>query len=215
MLKRIVVASLLLVPSLAAADRRLFTYTYEYKTVPQGHTAIELWHTQARATWDSDTAQELEHVLEVEHGLTDRWDAALYWVFGESFTPSDPSMDDPFGLHEMKLETRYRFADRGELPVDILAYGEAVKVWGESLYEIEAKAILARDFDAVTASVNLIGAVELGTETEAEGGWAAGLSYEVHPKFSVGAETYGKVSEYEFSTAPVPRSRSRRRAVSG
>jgi hypothetical protein len=191
--------------STASADRRLFTYTYEYKTVPQGHTAIELWHTQARATWDADTDQALEHIIEIEHGLTDRWDAALYWVFDQTVS-GNPAMvpSTPFAFHELKLETRYRFADRGEWPVDVLAYGEVVKVFGEKVWEIEGKAILARDFDNLTAAINIIGALEFEPEPEPEFGYAAGLSYELHPKLSIGAETYAKITEYEQSFAGGP-----------
>jgi len=190
--------------STASADRRLFTYTYEYKTVPQGHTALELWHTQARDTWDSSHVQTMEHVLEVEHGLTDHWDAAMYWVFEQTSSDVMGVASTPFAFHELKLETRYRFADRGEWPVDVLAYGEVVKVFGEQVWEVEGKAILARDFDKFTAALNIIGALEFEPEAEPEFGYAAGLSYEVHPKFSVGAETYAKITEYEQSFAGGP-----------
>src|SRR5689334_11982522 len=99
--------------STASADRRLFTHTYEYKTVPQGRRALEFWSTEDRATWDSDTPQALEQILEIEHGLTDRWDAAVYTVFTQ-IASDDPLVAQPYQFHELKLETRYRFADRGE-----------------------------------------------------------------------------------------------------
>src|SRR5689334_17280905 len=130
----------------ARADRRLFTYTYEYKTMPQGATAIEAWHTESRDDWTSLTTQRMEHILEIEHGFTDRWDAALYTVFTQ-VAAEDPAGSEAFALHEMKIESRYRFADRGEWPVDVLAYGEVAKEFGASVYEVEAKAIIARDFD--------------------------------------------------------------------
>jgi hypothetical protein len=206
-MKHFALALCLLVPALtstASADRRLFTYTYEYKTVPQGHTAIELWHTESRATWDADTTQSMEHILEIEHGLTDRWDAAIYTVFEQTASNNPAVESEPFSFHEIKLETRYRFADRGEWPVDVLAYGEVVKVFGEGVYEIEGKAILARDFDNLTAAVNIIGALEFEPEAEPEFGYAAGLAYELHPKLSIGAETYAKITEYEQSFAGGP-----------
>ena len=137
-MQRTALALLVVVPAVlsssAAADRRVFTYTYEYKTVPQGRTAIELWHTQSRDSWDTSRPQAMEHVLEVEHGLTDRWDAALYWVFdqtlGDAMTP-----DTPFSFHELKVETRYRFADRagprhaqhGTGPEHQIAFGLAIE----------------------------------------------------------------------------------------
>lgn len=179
----------------ASADRRLFTHTYEYKTVPQGHTAVELWHTEARDEFGGDV-QALEQRLEIEHGLTDHWDAALYSVFTQ-LSSEDPMIpSQPYALHEVKLESRYRFADRGELPVDIEAYGEVAKEFGESVWEVEAKGIFARDFDRLTAALNVIGEVKFGAdvpETELELGWAAGMSYELHPKLNVGVETFGEI----------------------
>jgi hypothetical protein len=194
----------------ASADRRLFTHTYEYKTVPEGRTALEFWHTESRDTWDNTTPQRLESILEIEHGITEKWDAAIYTVFeqvaggtvGGVMTPSES-----FRLSEMQLESRYRFADRGELPVDILAYGEFVKVFGESLYEIEAKGIFARDFDKVTVALNLIAEIEFGKnapETEPEFGFALGATYEVHPKLNVGVETFGEIGEEEVAASVGP-----------
>jgi hypothetical protein len=204
MMRFAVALSLLVLSSTASADRRLFTYTYEYKTVPQGHTAIELWHTEDRTTWDPDTAQSMENILEVEHGLTDHWDMALYSVFSQTASNQPGIPPEPYHFDELKLETRYRFADRGEWPVDVLAYGEVVKVFGEGIYELEGKAIIARDFDNLTAAVNIIGALEFEPEPEPEFGYAAGLSYELHPKFSIGAETYATITEYEQSFAGGP-----------
>ncbi|HUS29981.1 MAG TPA: hypothetical protein VMZ53_15855 [Kofleriaceae bacterium] len=196
--------------STAHADRRMFTSTYEYKTVPEGHTALELWHTESRQTWDNTTPQALEHILEIEHGLTDHWDLAFYTVFDQTAGGTVAGVateSEPFHLAEMKLETRYRFADRGELPVDILAYGELVKVFGESIYEVEAKGIFARDFDKVTVALNVIAEIMLGKnapETEPEFGWALGASYEVHPKVNVGVETYGEIEEEEVGASIGP-----------
>ncbi len=195
-MNRFAVAFLLVsaLASTASADRRLFTSTYEYKTVPQGHTALEFWHTQSRETWDDDSPQAYQNILEIETGLTDHWDIALYSVFTQ-LSSSDPMIpSEPFSFHEMKVESRYRFAERGELPVDMLAYIEAVKEFGAGVYELEAKGIFARDFDRVTAAFNAIAEVEFGPdveETELELGWAAGVSYEVHPTLSLGVETFG------------------------
>ena len=193
----------------AFADRRMFTSTYEYKTVPEGHTALELWHTEDRATWDGDSPRFGEEILELEHGLTDHWDAALYTVFTQATGGADPTMDppQPLSLHEMKVESRYRFADRGELPVDIMAYGEVAREFGGGVYEIEAKGIFARDFDKLLLAGNLIAAVEFGSdvaETEPEFGWAVGATYEVHPKLNLGVETYGAIEEEEVAAAIGP-----------
>jgi hypothetical protein len=204
---RLAVAVVLVATALAGrahADLRSFTHTYEYTTVPEGRTALELWHTQGRRTWDSTSPHFVEQILEIEHGITDHWDIAFYTVFDQS--SGDVMTSEPFHLAEVKLETRYRLADRGVWPVDTLLYFEAAKEFGESVYELEGKLVLARDFDLLTVAVNAITELKFGRdqETEAEVGWAAGATYQAHPKFRFGAETWGMLegSEVEASVGP-------------
>ena len=192
-MRALAVSLLLLVPSIASADRKSFTHTYEYATLPEGQTEVELWHTQSRDSWESSTAQRLEEKLEIEHGITDSWDAAMYTTFTQ-VAGGAGQPDQPFGLDAISFETRYRFADRGQWPVDTVAYLEVGKDFGTGIYELEGKAILARDFDRVTVAANLIGEVAVGhdvPESELAFGWAAGATYEVTPKVRFGAETWG------------------------
>jgi hypothetical protein len=195
-----------LTSSLAYADRRSFTYTYEYATAPKGQTEVEVWHTQSRDTWKSSSPQRFEQILEIEHGITDRWDAAMYTVFKQVASP-DAAQARSFGLDAVKLESRYRFAERGEWPVDTVAYFEVAKDFGKGVYELEAKAIAARDFDRLTVAANLIGEVEVGrdvAETELELGFAAGATYELSPALRLGAETWGGYGEGETRVAIGP-----------
>jgi hypothetical protein len=178
----------------AAADRRSFPNTYEYTTVPEGRTALELWHTESRDTWDASTPQRFQEILEVEHGLTDHWDAAFYTTFGQ-VSAKDPMTAEAMHLSDIRLETRYRLADRGEWPVDTLLYLEVSKAFGASAYEFEGKLIAARDFDKLTVAANAIAATQVGhdvAETELELAWAVGATYEPHPKIRLGAETWGQ-----------------------
>jgi hypothetical protein len=188
----------------AHADLRSFTHTYEYSTVPEGRTAVELWHTEGRLTWHKDTPQFYEQIVEIEHGITDKWDFAFYTVFDQT---SAGLMSEPFHLGEVKLETRYRFADRGEWPVDTLVYLELSKAFGESLYEIEGKVIVARDFDKITVAANAITEIQVGhdaAETEPELGFAVGATYQAHPKLRLGAETWGQIEEEELYLSAGP-----------
>ncbi len=189
----------------ARADLRSFTHTYEYSTVPEGRTAIELWHTQGRSTWDKSSPQFFEQILEIEHGITDHWDAAFYTVFAQA--SGDAMTARPYGLDSVRLETRYRFADRGEWPVDTLIYAEVAKDFGQSLYELEGKVVVARDFDKLTAAANAIVEVKVGNdavETEPELGWAVGLTYQAHSKVRIGAETWGQLEESELYLSAGP-----------
>jgi hypothetical protein len=192
---------LLLVASPAHADRRAFTHTYEYMTMPEAETELEIYSTQTKTAFGDDpTPRSYELMLEIEHGITSKWDVALYHVFDQATGPG-PDDNESFHFAEMKLETRYRFAERGEWPVDVLVYGEGVKVFGEGVYEAEAKIILARDFDKLTAVLNMVGEVVFDPrldEPELEAGWAAGLTYEVMPEWKVGAESWGDAEVEEL-----------------
>jgi hypothetical protein len=189
-------AIVVLVAPPARADRRAFTHTYQYMTMPRGDTELEIYSTQARGEGDNPP-QSFELQLEIEHGITDRWDVSLYHVFAQESVPGGEST--PLHFAELKGRTRYRLAERGELPVDTLLYGEVAKEFGESKWELEGKLILARDVGPVTAVANLVAEVEI--EKEAGEGrhahfipaWAAGVVYEASPRFTVGAETFGEL----------------------
>lgn len=180
----------------AHADRRAFGYTYEYNTMAEGGLDLELWNTQSRSTFDGG-APALEWKAEVEYGLTDHWDVALYQTFGQD------GRDGAFGYRDTSVETRYRFAERGQWPVDVLVYLEVAKGFGATAWEVEPKLILARDFGKLSVNLNLVpeieiakhfeaGATEGEIEPELEPGWALGASYELSPRWKLGAETFGQ-----------------------
>jgi hypothetical protein len=183
------VFALLAFPAVAHADRRAFTNTYEYDTLTDNDTEVELYSDQARTKLDGHA---FELAAEVEHGITDRWEVALYHVFDQTTT-------DAFHFDRMQLETRYRFADRGDWPVDVELYGEATKGFGTGgdRYLGEGKLIVSRDIDKITAVVNLIGERQFGrdaTDKAFEAGFAGGLTYEIAPELKVGAESWGQVT---------------------
>jgi hypothetical protein len=180
-------------PQLARADRRSFGYTYEYATLPEGQTEVEVWHTQTRDTWDATSAQRFEEKIEFEYGVTDRYDLSMYTVFAES-------TDENLHLDAVRIENRYRFADRGEWPVDTIAYVELAKDFGASIYEIEGKAIVSRNFDNLLVAANAIGEVAFGNNVphrDLSLGWSVGASYELHPKLRLGVESWGASEDNE------------------
>ena len=186
-MRRFVVVLIVMFPVLARADRRSFGYTYEYATLPEGATEVEIWHTQARDTWHSDSPQRFEEKLEIEYGVTDRFDLSMYTVFAES-------SDENLHLDAVRIENRYRFADRGEWPVDTIAYVELAKDFDASIYEVEGKAIVSRDFDKLLLAANAIGEIAFGNNVphrDLSLGWSVGASYEINPKVRLGVETWG------------------------
>jgi hypothetical protein len=198
----------------ASADRRAFTHTYEYMTMPRGDLELEIYNTTETATFDTDSPTEIEWQVETEYGITDHWDVSLYQVFSGG---EDGMGGSSLGYSETKLRTRYRFAERGEWPVDLLLYGEIIKPFGVAGLGFEGKVILARDFGPVTVALNLI--FELEAEEEAAPGGeveveyhpepelALGVTYEIDPRFKLGFETWGNPEafsedEYQFWIGP-------------
>lgn len=185
-----------LISGSAHADRRAFTYTYEYLTQVDGALELEFYNTQSRSTFDDGAISSWQQQIELEYGITDHTDVSLYQVFEET---------NNTGAHyaETKLRMRHRFAERGEFPFDVLLYGELVKVYGRGVLEVEPKLVLARDMGDVTFVVNLIPEVELEREREPSGekeielefepGWATGVTYEAMPALKVGAEAWAHI----------------------
>jgi hypothetical protein len=198
-MSRLALPSLTLLSTLVAlapaahADRRAFGHTYEYQTMPQGGLDLEIWNTQTRPDLSS-AENAFELMLEIEYGITDHWDLAFYQIFAQDVGGS-------LGYDATALETRYRFAERGEWPIDTLAYFEIVKPLGKDAVELEGKAILARDFGPFTLNANLIAELLVGDETYFIPGWAVGLSYEPTPAWRLGVETLGEYAEPESKGA--------------
>ncbi len=190
-------ASSLGLAAAAQADRRAFTRTYEYVTQAEDALELEYYLTQSQADMSQASTRSIEQQVEIEYGLTNRWDISIYQVY------SQPSGG---GLYysATKLRTRYRFSERGINPVDVLAYLELIRPSLGSSWKLEPKLVLAKDIGKVTVAVNLIpefvftqagGADGGSTETEFEPGWALGVTYEASPKWKLGAETWGSMEE--------------------
>jgi hypothetical protein len=186
----------------AHADRRAFTQTYEYQTQPEGNLELELYNTQESARYSTDSPTEVKTQVEVEYGITDHWDIALYQILEGSEIEGVSGI----GYHETKLESRYRLAERGEWPVDVVLYFELFKPFGIATVGVEPKLILARDFGPVTVAANV--ALELEPEEEVDNGeteieyevepeFAAGATWEIVPEWKVGAESWGNFEAFE------------------
>lgn len=192
--------------SSARADVRSLTQTYEYGTLPSGVTEIELWQTQARRTWQSSTPQSFEQIVEIEHGITDKFTLAFYTVFTQ-VSASQPDVAQPLAFDNARVTGKYRFGSRGTTPFDFELYVELYRYFGRSAYELEVKSIFSRDFDDLNVTANTIAATEVGRdvpETEVELQWTLGSTYALDPKLRVGAETWGGWIEEQLSVSAGP-----------
>lgn len=175
----ILVVALLVValstPSLA--DKRAYVWTYEYQTMPRGGVELEGYSTFS--TPDAGTFENItsvEHQLEVEVGMTDRYDFAIYQVFRQE--PESALTYDGF-----KLRARYRFGEKGLYFLDPLVYAEFKDTPDFSEPVVELKLILAKDSGRFNVSLNPI--LEVGDE---DGNWEADPEYAVGMSLGVVGE---------------------------
>jgi hypothetical protein len=174
----------LLLPSLAWADRRDFAHVYEYQTMPAHGFDLEFWNTTTLEQFDSLAAMELK--IETEYGITDHWDIALYQIL-------EQDAGDALHYAATSLETRYRFAERGQWPIDVLVYLELNKALDSKDFEIEGKVILAKDLGPVTIAANAVSELVLGNgKPYVNPAWALGVTWEIKPIIHVGAEFFGE-----------------------
>ncbi len=190
-------ATLLLLTPTAQADRRAFAYTYGYMTLPKGGFEAEHYLDAKIARRDNpDTlpnesiiGADFRHQVELEYGITDRWDFGLYNVF-------EQKQFGGFNYRGAKLRTRYRFGDEGRWFVDPAIYGELV-VYTDQV-KLEQIIIMAKKFSRFELAVNL----------KFEQGWkitgpdkdfkfefvpSLGFAWHIAPWIAVGFEYVGKV----------------------
>jgi len=189
-----------LVVGAARADRRAYVWTYEYMTMPKGEFEIEYYQTlkvpdvdgfEDRNTW--------EHQAELEYGITDRWDIAVY----QRWQQTNTAVDDTFDYTGTKLRTRYRLGERGMYPVDTLLYLEYIRPDSSRESEfLEGKVVLAKDFGAFNVAYNQIFKTAIRGDDETEHEYALGLSREFSPAWKVGLESAGNYTEDKYYVGP-------------
>jgi hypothetical protein len=182
-------------PSLAAADQRSYTFTYQAVTAQAGGLDLELYSTLSDPAPGSSKPRAWRHQVELEYGITARWDVSLYNVFRR-----------PYGgeleYEAVKARTRYRVTEPGAWFVDVVAYLEAQQsVVDGNPTKLEEKLILAKDLGRANLAVNLVAEQEFeGGETALEWGYAAGASWEFHPSLRVGAESFGAMKRVDTAS---------------
>lgn len=177
------------------ADQRSYVWTYEYLTVPRREAELEWYFTLSsldQGRFKDNTG--VEHRVEFEVGMTDRFDFAVYQIFtqapGQSLT-----------YKGFQLRARYRFGEKGMYFMDPLVYLEYKGVGDLSEHGVEAKLILAKDLGRVNIALNPIVEFEFGHESEVETEYAMGVNYAFSKLLRIGLEAKG--SENGHYVGPV------------
>lgn len=167
------------------ADRRQFVWTYQYHTMPAGGSELEHYFGYKLSDKDAPEKGSFSQQIEIELGLTNRWDISIYQMFSQE-NGSD------FEYDGLKLRTRYRLFEAGQYFVDPLLYFEVKRPADHAAKTVaEGKLILARDFDRYFSAFNLVVERELGTGYETEWKYDIGIGYSFSSAFSAALESKG------------------------
>jgi hypothetical protein len=165
---------------------RHFTFLYEAPTSAPGSLELENWVTWKRAT-NPERSDKVEFRHELEYGVTDRFQASLY--FADWFYESNPE-GSGWTYSDAAVELIYNLTNPVDDPVGLSLYQE-YKV-GYHLFEWESKVIaqknLGRWILAYNATLEAVWEGEGLEEREGEFIQAVGASYEISPRLSVGIE---------------------------
>lgn len=176
------------------ADRRKYVWTYQYATMAPDASELEFYQTTRLGETDS-----WEYRIEIEHGLTPRWDLSVYQIFVQR--EAEELKWDAF-----QIRTRYKLAEPGAFAMDPLLYLEYNrKIELSRQNKLEAKLILSRDFDRVNVSINPVYEFFWAPgDPVHEPGLDVGVSYEFSYRWSLGVESTSRwelVSDGEDETS--------------
>ena len=181
----------------AAASPHPLPFTYPYGTLAEGQLELEQYVdlVPMRVVREGDTGSDAVTSVrsnletEIEYGITDHVEAAWYFVFRQSASAATPALR----FQGVKQRVRFRFAETGELPVDLGLYLEVAEYHNE--FEFEEKLILGRRFGRVVLGANLWVEQEYYFQDEE---WrhiynpTAGIAVQLSPSFFVGAEYWAR-----------------------
>ena len=127
----IIIAALVATTAEAHAERRAFTNAFEALTIPTDNVQVDVSTTQSYG-FSGDRPRLFRLELDAALGLTDRWDIAAFQVYDEATDEEPMTADVGFHYTESRFRTRYRFAERGQLPVDLLGMLDVSKAFRTS-----------------------------------------------------------------------------------
>ncbi len=157
--------------------------TFVYQTLGRGEREIELW---GEIHAGSDRHPRQWYTGAFEYGATSHWtiDGAAQWV-------QDPS---GLGFGRFRAETRYRFAEEGQGPLDLAASLEyeletARATEGEREQVLTPRLVVSRDLStAFNTTLNLDLPVTVAPDPAVQFRYAIGARYPAEGFLRVGAE---------------------------
>jgi len=182
----------------AEAHLKDYLVTQDYYTAKRGEFEVALWNDVIFPEADNDDTYKTKHQVELEYGLTNHLQLAYYEVYTWDRTKD-------WARDEFKIETKYRFAEAGQWPLDAALYIEYANPNGRRATgsdTLEGKLILSRDFGRWNAAVNLVTEKKINTGSHWEYEYTAGVSYALTARTRLGLEVkqgLGDSKDFDFS----------------
>lgn len=189
----------LALPRASHGGARRFAYIYETTTAAPGTFELENWVTW-RTDKDADHKFErLDFRHEIEFGITERLQAAIYladWTYR-----AGRSVENPGTVYTgSALELVYNLTNPGTHAFGSALYGE-LKI-GEELVSVESKILLQKNLGRLVLAYN----ASMEAEWEGQGleertgefQQTVGASYEITPRFFLGAEFLHEIAFPEW-----------------
>ena len=84
-----IIIALVFLTNIVRADKRSYVWTYEYQTMEAGEVELEHYLTLSTPISNSfENITSTEHNIEIEVGMTDRFDFSIYQVIKQA--PESP-----------------------------------------------------------------------------------------------------------------------------
>ncbi len=197
----------------AEANERLFTYTYEPETMPQGGLEFEQWAT-LRSIRNDEVGQNhytrWDLRQELEYGVTDYYTLSLYLNEKSEYfrDPATNTKTDDFSFDGVSLENKWMILNPAEHPIGLSLYLEPRLGNGE--FELEEKIILGQRFGAnqdwkwafnATHATEWKDAEEPDEDDETEGEleFTFGITKQLNKNWNLGVEfrNHNEIPEYD------------------
>ena len=179
----------------ANAGQRPFAFTYEAETAPAGTLEFEQWVTWKADKESNGDFEEFSFREEIEYGLTDRLQLGVYIADWSITRGTD---DDGTRYKDSGFDLIYNLTDPTKDALGSALYGEVLI--GPEKFVLEGKLLLQKNIGKWTLAYNAVVEAEWEGEnyTEDVGVWknTFGVSYQINPSLTVGAEA---VHEVEFA----------------
>lgn len=186
------------------ATDRLFTYTYESETMPEGGMEFEQWITSRVGRTDAvgkDKYHRWDLREELEYGVTDNYTVALYLNSkSESYVDSMGDDYSRFSFEGISLENKYLVLNPAEHTVGLSLYLEPAFAGHEA--ELEQKIILGQRHGDWKWALNLTHATEWEDnfeETVGELEASFGIARHLSSRWALGLEAriHSEIEEYK------------------